>query len=133
MHGEQDGAYLLDKKNFRVLYIKNEQIVQQKAVKRGNQPTRIIDNNDDESYTIAYYNGLTYTFYVFLKNEIKEVLKYTIPNHAKVTKVYIAQKNSDIWQIFLEYTDQKSGKSYRDLYYSDHFSLVYSFKSHTEI
>ena len=133
MHGNQDGAYVLDKKNYRILYIKNEQIVQQKSVKRGNQPTRIIDNKDDESYTIAYYNGLTYNFYAFLGDEIKEVLKYNIPNPAEVTKVYIAQKNSDIWQIYLEYTNKESGQSYRDVYYSNHFSNIYSFQSHTEI
>jgi hypothetical protein len=133
MHGRQDGAYVLDKKNYRVLYIKNEQITQQKDVTRGNKSPRIVDNKDNESYTIAYYNGLTYTFYAFLGNEIKEVLKYTIPNQAKVTKVYIAQKNSDIWQIYLEYTDTKSEKSYRDVYYSSDFRNNYILHSHKEI
>jgi len=133
MHGNSDGAYVLDKNNDRVLYIKGEQIIQQKTVKRGNQPRKIIDNSDDESYTIAYYNGLTYSFYVFLENEIKEVLKYEIPKQVEITKVYIAQKNSDIWQIYLEYTDKESGKRYRDVYYSNYFSHNYSFKSHTEI
>jgi len=133
MHGQQDGAYVLDKKNYRILYVKNAQIVQQKSVKRGNQPTRIIDNKDNESYTIAYYNGVTYNFYAFLGNEIKEVLKYNIPNQSEVTKVYIAQKNSDIWQIYLEYTNKESGQSYRDVYDSNHFSNIYSFQSHTEI
>jgi len=133
MHGRLDGAYVLDKKEYKLMYIKDEKIIQKRTVIQGNRATKLIKNNDNESFTVAYYNGLTYSFYAFLGSEIKEVLKYPIPNQAKVTKVYIAQKNSDIWQIYLEYTDKKSGKSYRDLYYSNHFSYTYSFKSHTEI
>jgi len=133
-HDNIKEAFVLDKTEHKLFLVENQKITLEKSVAAGDKPSKLLGNDDDESYTAAYYNGQNYTFYLFGEdNQIKEVLKHPIAQNTNITKLYIAQRNSDIWQIYLEYTDQESGKSYRDTYTSTWFTLPYRLESHKEI
>ena len=127
-----DGAFVLIKDKSKLLYTAGQQSHAEVTVKRGHGTAKIFGNNDAESFTVAYTNNNEYTFYCLSEQAI-EVLNFPIPKDSIIKKTYIAQRNSDIWQIYIIYSNNKTGVTYKNTYTSTDYVLPYKLESHKEI
>ena len=130
MHDGNPEIFTLVKDKAELLMIYKGAILKKISVEKGTKTPKLYGNNDHETSTVVYFNGSSYDFYAF-RSDFKKVLSVPLEVNTEVSRIYIAQKNSDFYQIILEYSD--GNKSYRDDYLSRDYFATYTLDSHKEI